>query len=435
MQPAAARRGLMIAAPSSGSGKTVVTLGLLRALQQTGFDVCGAKAGPDYIDPAFHEAASGHPSVNLDPWAMMPGKLRQLFHAQPAGHVLVEAMMGLFDGASDGNGSPADLAVLLGLPVILVIDCAKQSHSIGALARGFRDHRPEIALAGVILNRVGSARHEAMLREALLPLGLPVLGVLARDVSLALPERHLGLVQAGENVALEAFIEHAAGIIAGSFDTHAIAEAFADVKASKEEGGIVLRPSGQRIAIARDQAFSFLYPHVLSDWRRQGAELAFFSPLADEGPDPDTDAVHLPGGYPELHAAEIAMAEKFREGMKRAQERGAAISGECGGYMVLGDGLVDADGVRHAMLGMLRLETSFEKRRLHLGYRKLKGLCGPFRDEAWSAHEFHYSTVLREEGEALFSCKDASGLDLPAAGLRQGNVTGSYMHLIDRVAE
>lgn len=424
------QRRLMIAAPQSGSGKTVVTLGLLACLKARGLDVAAAKAGPDYIDPGWHELATGRASVNLDPWAMSPGRLAALAAGQGGEALIVEAMMGLFDGAADGSASPADLAAQLGLPVILVIDAARQSHSVAALARGFAAHRDDVRVAGVILNRVGGARHEAMLRDALKRAGIAVFGAVPRHAALTLPERHLGLVQAGELTAAQALLAEAGRIVAASCDLEAIVGLGKRARRTAAPAAGIA-PIGRRIAIARDAAFSFVYPHLLADWRGAGAELSFFSPLGDEGPRDDADAVFLPGGYPELHAGRIASAETFRSAMRAAAARGAFVYGECGGYMTLGDGLVDAGGVRHAMLGLLRLETSFARRSLHLGYRRMTALAPFAAGQHFRGHEFHYSSAVREEGQALFSARDATGADLGRKGLRNGTVAGSYLHVID----
>ncbi|MCQ8784358.1 cobyrinate a,c-diamide synthase [Mangrovibrevibacter kandeliae] len=427
--------GLLIAAPSSGSGKTTVTLGLLRALRRTGRAVASAKAGPDFIDPAFHAAASGGACVNLDPWAMRPALLRALADEAAAGAdaLVVEGMMGLFDGAADGTGSAADVAVQLGPGVVLVVDCARQSHSVGALVRGFRDHRPDVRLAGLILNRVGSVRHEGLLRDALEPLGLPVLGVLPARPDLVLPSRHLGLVQADEHPELEVFVERAADWVAAGVDLDALAALARPTGRLARDQVPGLPPLGQKIAVARDAAFAFAYPHLLAGWRRAGAEIAPFSPLSDEAPDGAADAVFLPGGYPELHAGRLAGASRFRQGMASAQARGAAIYGECGGYMVLGERLEDADGASHAMLGLLPLETSFRTRQRHLGYRRATALAGAPWSGRLTAHEFHYATILSEgDADRLFEAEDALGTPLGLLGLRRGRVCGSFLHLIDR---
>lgn len=434
MSVSAGPTGLMIAAPASGSGKTVLMLGLLRALKNQGVSVSAAKAGPDYIDPAFHALACGVESVNLDPWAMQERRLLQLARDQPGDFLLVEAMMGLFDGAADGSGSAADLAAALGTPIVLVVDAARQSHSIAALVEGFARHRKGIEIAGVVLNRVGSVRHETMLREALEPIAMPVLGVVHRSDELHLPERHLGLVQAGELDQKEAFLERAGALIAEQANLDALQSSSGLLRAPQGDA-VALPPLGSRIAIARDAAFSFLYPHWLADWCKAGTEISFFSPLADECPSRDADAIFLPGGYPELHAAQLASAGRFRSAMQKAAARGITIYGECGGYMVLGDGIEDSTGARHAMCGLLRLETSFVKRRLHLGYRKVDVLAAFPLGTRVMGHEFHYTSALKEEGEPLFSAWDARGEDLGNCGLRSGSVLGSYLHLIDGVGE
>ncbi|MBB3975147.1 cobyrinic acid a,c-diamide synthase [Rhizobium azooxidifex] len=427
--------GLMIAAPASGSGKTTVTLGLLRALSDAGVALSPGKAGPDYIDPAFHAAASRSVCLNYDPWAMRPELLVDNAAVQQRGGrlLLIEAMMGLFDGAADGNGSPADLAAMLGLPVVLVVDCSRLSHSVAALVQGYVRFRDDVRVGGVILNKVGSERHEAMLRSALEKAGIAIFGAIRHDPALSLPERHLGLVQAGEHAALEAFVARAAETVRRSVDLER-------VQATAGQGGVSvttadvarLPPLGRRIAVARDDAFAFIYPHLLAGWAGQGAEISFFSPLADEGPQTACDAVFLPGGYPELHGARLADAANFRDGMRAAAGRGMRIYGECGGYMALGEGLVDAEGTRHRMLGLLPLVTSFAERRRQLGYRRLSPLPGSGFTHAMTAHEFHYSTVAREgEAERLFSVVDATGQDLGVTGLRRDNVAGSYMHVID----
>lgn len=426
--------GLLIAAPASGSGKTVVTLGLMRALRRRGMSVAPGKAGPDYIDPAFHAAASGAPCFNFDPWAMRASLLRsQASRSAATGTLIIEAMMGLFDGAADGSGSAGDLAARLSLPVLLVVDCARTSQSVAALVTGFARFRPDVRVAGVILNRVGSDRHEAMLRAAMAETEVPVLGSLKADPHLSLPERHLGLVQAGEHASLEAFIERAADAVEAGVDLGALLSLAEDeAPYPSEQVPACLPPIGQRIAVARDLAFAFSYPHLLEGWRGQGAEVSFFSPLADEAPVADADAIYLPGGYPELHAAPLANAARFRVGITAAAARGAWIYGECGGYMVLGEGLIDAAGHRHAMLGLLPLVTSYAERKRHLGYRRLFSLAPDLFAGHFTAHEFHYSTVISEgSANRLFEAEDALGEKLGAVGLRRGSVAGSYMHLID----
>ncbi|MDF1607639.1 cobyrinate a,c-diamide synthase [Hoeflea sp. YIM 152468] len=430
--------GLMIAAPQSGAGKTTVTLGLLRAFKRRGVALAPGKAGPDYIDPAFHAAASGRSCLNYDPWAMRSDLLLANASLQSQGGrmLLIEAMMGLFDGAADGSGSAGDLAGLLGLPVILVINCASMSHSVAALAHGFANFHPDVLVPGVILNQVGSARHEGMLRQALEKARIDVIGALPRNEKLRLPQRHLGLVQASENDQLATLIDDAADMMESRIDLDKLLRLAQRALPKPSPANIPrLPPPGQKIAVARDIAFAFAYDHMLLGWQRRGAELSFFSPLADEAPDAGCDAVVLPGGYPELHAGRIAGAKTFKAGMKAAIDRGIPVYGECGGYMVLGDGLIDGEGARHEMLGALPLVSSFAEPKRHLGYRRLVPMPGFFWNMELSAHEFHYAGIV-SEGEAdgrLFSSRDALGADLGAAGLRRGNVAGSFMHVIDRI--
>ena len=431
--------GIIIAAPASGQGKTVVTLAIVRALTNYGLSVAAAKAGPDYIDPAFHAAAGGRPCFNLDTWAMrfdtfvaIAGRL-----GAESSLVVCEGAMGLFDGAADGRGSTADIAAITGWPVVLVVDVRGQGASVAALLRGFAGHRRDVPLAGVILNRVGSARHADILTRAIRESGLdlPVLGCLPRDAALALPDRHLGLVQASEHPALDDFLDGAAEIVRKSIDLKAFRRLARRAPAGRAELA-PLAPIGQRIAVARDEAFAFSYASVLEGWRAAGSELSFFSPLADEAPARDADAVYLPGGYPELHAGRIAGNSRFLGGLRDAAARDAAVYGECGGYMVLGRGLTDADGTSHAMAGLLPLETTFAERRRHLGYREATAagdsLLGA-RGAVFTGHEFHYATIASEgPADPLFSITDALGADLGHAGLAIGRVAGSFIHLIDR---
>ncbi len=421
-------RGLILSAPASGSGKTTITLGILRALARRGFFVRSAKSGPDYIDPRFHAAASGRDCVNLDAWAMTPERLVSL--AAGDGLLLIEGAMGLFDGAPpDGQGATADLARHLGLPVVLVLDCARQSQSIAALVRGFQTHRAEIRIVGLILNNVGSPRHEEMLRRALDETGLPVIGALARDPGMAHPARHLGLVQAAEHADLERFLNRAGDHVATSLDLALLQSLATPLPVAPEADRPHLPPPAQRIAIASDQAFAFAYPHLLADWRKAGAVITFFSPLQNQAP-PEADLILLPGGYPELHAGRIAAATTFINGLKKASYS-TDIYGECGGYMVMGSGLIDAAGKHHEMAGLLALETSFAHPRLHLGYRRLRAEGGVFPG-CYRGHEFHYATTLMARGEPLFQAFDAADTPLAPMGLIHGRCSGSFAHLIDR---
>ncbi|MFQ6552393.1 cobyrinate a,c-diamide synthase [Aestuariibius insulae] len=416
---------LIVTAPASGSGKTTVTLGLLRAYARRGEKISGAKSGPDYIDPRFHEAACGAPCLNLDTWAMSESRIRSLAAGEDT--LIVEGAMGLFDGAPpDGRGSSSDLARLLGLPVLLVVDAGRMSQSVAALVQGFLNHDPSLRFAGIVLNRVGSPRHDALLRQALATLPVPVLGSIPRRADLAHPSRHLGLVQAGERADLDRFIEATADLVEAHIDLDALGTAMTRAAPRPATAANRFPPPGQIIAMAGDKAFAFAYPHLLSDWRSAGAEIRPFSPLANDAV-PEADIVILPGGYPELHAGRLAGNATFMDSLRSCT---AEIYGECGGYMVLGETLTDARGTSHRMAGHLKLRTSFAERRLHLGYRRVSAQAGPFKGQ-FSAHEFHYATTLSAKGTPLFDATDAEGTKCPAMGLIQGRVSGSFAHLID----
>ena len=477
---------LIVAAPRSGSGKTTATLAVVAALRRRGLAVRVAKSGPDYIDPAFHERASGAACVNLDTWAMPPPLLGALLAGVGGDLLVIEASMGLFDGAgrvAGRSGAAADLAARFALPVLLVLDVSGQSQSAGAVARGFATHDPAVRVAGAVLNRVGSARHLAGAGAAVAAAGVAVLGSLPRDPGIGLPERHLGLVQASEQDGLDAKLARLADLAEARLDLSAIvamarrprfvpdartapdARTVPDESRTREDdaqagaaGGLLpasgpsvpglmaaapgwqmqwpmrglLPPPGQRVALAWDAAFSFAYPHMLAGWRAAGAELVRFSPLADEAPPEGCDCCWLPGGYPELHAGRLAAAARFLAGLARFAET-RPVHGECGGYMALGRGLVDARGERHAMAGLLSHDSSYAARRMHLGYREATLLAdGPIgrAGQVLRGHEFHYATSSGEGDERLATLADADGVALGAAGGRRGLVSGTYFHAI-----
>lgn len=428
--------GVLISAPSSGTGKTTVMLGLLRALAEDGLTVQPFKSGPDYIDPAFHRAAAGRSSFNLDSWAMGEPLLGAISaQAEGADIVVAEGSMGLFDGVAKpgelGHGSSAETALRMGWPVVLVLDVGGQAQSAAATALGFRMYNPDLPFAGVILNRCASPRHERLTRLGMERAGLPVLGVLPRRGDLTLPERHLGLIQAVEHPDLESAIAGYAAFLREHVDLEAI-KAAASSSPQGSSASALPFPPAQRIALARDEAFSFTYPHLLEGWRAAGAEILPFSPLADEAPAADADLVWLPGGYPELHAGKLATADTFLTGLRKHAET-KPVHGECGGYMALGEALIDKDGVGHKMAGLLGLVTSYEKRKFNLGYRKAR-LIAPIPGHGAGAmlrgHEFHYSSIVDQPDAPLAQVFDAEGVEGPQTGSVRGNVTGTFFHLI-----
>lgn len=432
--------GLVISAPASGTGKTTVMLGLLAALRDRGVKVQPFKNGPDYIDPAFHRAASGRLSFNLDSWAMPGAMLAGLLGAaEGADLILAEGSMGLFDGVAlsraSGNGATADLSMRMGWPVVLVIDASGQAQTAAAVALGLAQFRPGVKVAGVILNRIASPRHEALVRKGMEEAGIEVLGILPKRATIAMPERHLGLVQAEEQPALQALIAEAAGLMREGVDLDALIAAATTTATPAPHARIA--PPGQRIALASDAAFSFIYPHLLHGWRAAGAEVLPFSPLSDQAPDPQADVCWLPGGYPELHAGALSAAVRFRAGLRAFAET-KPVHGECGGYMAMGAALVDKGGIRHEMAGLLGLVTSYASRKMHLGYRIARlaeGIPGHAAGSRLAGHEFHYSTILAQPDTALADVTDATGATVSETGSTRrqpggGLSTGTYFHLI-----
>lgn len=431
--------GFLLSAPQSGAGKTIITLSLLRALKKRGIAISPYKAGPDYLDPLYHQEAAQCESVNLDCWAMNSQRIRGAVQKSlNKNHlIVVEGMMGLFDGAAYGEGSSADLASLLQLPIILIVDCARQSHSIAALVRGFATHRKDVMVSAIILNKVASARHEMMLRGALEQLPIPILGAVYREKTMELASRHLGLIQPFELKDFDQFIKQAAEMIEKSIDIDVLLKLVHEFKGAELNGNEnkqfrKLAPLGNHIAIAKDCAFSFNYRHIIDDWRQAGAEISFFSPVNDEEPLGQADAIYLGGGYPELYVNRLESATRFKNAMRTAAARDCLIYGECGGFMVLGSSIEDEDGIKRQMLGLLPIETSFKIKKLHLGYRSLR----PTSNFVWNCslrgHEFHYSSITHQgEAAPLFYAKDAFGEDLGPVGMRRGSVAGSYIHIID----
>ncbi len=431
-------KGIIIAAPSSGAGKTTVTLGLIRALKNRGLNVQPLKSGPDYIDPAFHKIAAGKPSYNIDAWSMSDDMIStHIDYGQDADLIIAEGAMGLFDGGAKSHygrtGAVSEISSMTGWPIVLVMNVASQAQSAAAIAEGFSNFDPSVNIAGIILNQVASDRHERLIREAISARGIKILGTLRRNADLLLPSRHLGLVQAQEVSDLDDVIEDLAAFIGANVDLDEII-AIARPSQLKSDKPILTPPPAQRIAIAQDAAFSFLYPHHIKAWKTQGAELIQFSPLADEAPNMNADLVWLPGGYPELYGGQLASANRFKSGMQNfAKEK--PIHGECGGYMALGEAIIDKAGERHEMLGLLKLVTSFEKRKFNLGYRRadFDTPLFPSLSTSLHGHEFHYSSILKHEDEPLAKVYDARETLLNLGGSRMGNVTGTYFHMIGEI--
>ncbi|PLX83742.1 MAG: cobyrinic acid a,c-diamide synthase [Desulfuromonas sp.] len=427
---------IVVAAPASGQGKTTVTLALMAALRRRGLAVAPFKVGPDFIDPGHHGRVCGRPSRNLDGWMCGEERVRQTHVRGCAGADLavIEGVMGLFDGASGDSdeGSTAEIARWLGAPVLLVVDARSQARSAAALVQGFSTFDPRLEFAGVVFNRVGSPRHEELLREAMASSpGLPpVLGCLPRDEGLALPERHLGLVTAGDHPLDDAFL----GRLADWIEDHVDIEKFLARPQSPcpevrvAEGRVRGNPGEVRIAVARDEAFCFYYPENLELLEAAGAQLAFFSPLRDEFLPADIGGLYLGGGYPELHAERIAANRGLLRQIRDAAEGGLPVYAECGGFMLLAE---EIDG--HPMAGVFPARARMLKRRRALGYREVTltadAPLGPAGTAA-RGHEFHYSELeMPEAVERAYRMSRRGGEDLGPEGYHLRNVLGSYVHL------
>ncbi|MFZ5863188.1 MAG: cobyrinate a,c-diamide synthase [Nitrospirota bacterium] len=434
---------LVIAGTHSGVGKTTVTLALMLALRERGATIQPFKVGPDYLDPTYHALATGLPCRNLDGWMMGEDAVRWSFGRASHGVDLsiIEGVMGLFDGAGPVSavGSTAEVATWLAAPVVLVIDASGMATTAAALALGCVQYDRKVPLAGVIFNRVGSARHLAWLKEAVeRATPLTVVGGLPEEAGIAIPERHLGLVGADRTILTNDVRSRLASLAREWLDLRAVTELAErapplDIPAPPT----VLPRRGRRIGVARDEAFSFYYPDNLDLLETAGAELIFFSPLRDEALPPCLDGIYLGGGYPELHAARLAAGEPMREAIARFGREGKSIYAECGGLMYLTRALHTLDGARHPMVGLLPGEVRMLARRKTLGYREVEALEDlPHLAKGARArgHEFHYSEWVDEPeptGELVRAYAVAGRRGEPAGveGYRWRNVVASYIHL------
>jgi cobyrinic acid a,c-diamide synthase len=413
----ASARALFVSAPASGQGKTTVTAALARLAKRRGLRVRVFKTGPDFIDPMILERASGHPVYQLDLWMGGVAHCRQLLHAA-AGQsdlILIEGVMGLYDG----NPSSADLAQLFGVPIAAVIDGNAMAQSFGAIALGLRQYRPSLAFHGVLANRVAGAAHAALCGVSLSAVSPPLrfLGALTEEPQLAIPDRHLGLVQAVEVADLDARLDRAAESISHSVDLEDIAPvAFPD---EPEEATVPLL-AGVRIGVARDAAFSFMYPANLALLERLGARLSFFSPLSDRGP-PPVDALYLPGGYPELHAARLAANYALHDALRVHVEAGKPLLAECGGMMLLFEHLTDLAGTCHAMAAVLPGDTAMQPRLQALALQSVE-----FQEGALRGHSFHHSRLSTSLSASFRGCTQHGGEG--ESVFRRERLTASYIH-------
>jgi cobyrinic acid a,c-diamide synthase len=429
-------RGFVVAGTASGVGKTTVTAGIAAALLRRGLAVQPFKAGPDYIDPSYLGRAAAVPCRNLDTWMLDEAAVRELFAraAASADVAVVEGVMGLFDGRSgeDEAGSTAQLAKLLGLPVVLVVDASAMARSAAAAVMGYQRFDPALQVAGVVLNRVGSERHAEMCTTAIeQATGVRVLGWLPRDETVALPERHLGLIPESELRPDGQLFDSLAELVERQVDLDALLTRAAPcpLDVPRRLFPREPQPSLARIAIARDRAFNFYYEDSLDLLRAWGAELLPFSPLEDERLPEGAGAVYIGGGFPELYAGELAANASMHAALREAAAHGLPVYGECGGLMYLGRSLVDLEGQAHQMVGLVPADSAMTRDRLSLGYREAESRGTPLlpAGERARGHEFHWST-LREPPSGEHAAYWFVEGDGRPEGFRAGSVTATYLH-------
>lgn len=425
---------LVIAGTQSGAGKTTVTSGLIAALAARGLQVQGLKTGPDYIDPNCHRWASGRPGRNLDTWMMTPAQIGASFRraAEGADISIIEGVMGLYDGAGGTGeiGSTAHLAKLLRAPVILVIDAKASARSAAAVALGFKMLDPEVPVAGVICNRVGSERHGQMLREAIESIGLPMLGALPQDESLKVAEGRLGLTLPGGNQAMPEWIARARDVVAAHVDLDRLlylagsaggfpAQSDPADPFTPDQAG---RFAGLRVAVALDSAFWFYYQDTFDLMRHWGVEPVFFSPVHDAQLPADLDGLYMGGGYPERHAANLAANASMKASIRRGVEAGLPLLAECGGYLYLLEGLTGEDGTLYPMTGCIPGVARLQPRLQGMGYRTAEpgGVKG---------HIFHYTRVEGSSGIPAWRFTRSSGDFEREDGFRDGKILASYLHV------
>ncbi len=426
---------IVLAGVSSGVGKTTVVTGLLRVLRDQGLAVQPFKVGPDYIDPGFHEKAAGRDSYNLDTWLVPEERLTSTFCtlASGADFSVIEGVMGLFDGGAAGVSSTAHIARLLQAPVVLVMNCRSMGQSAAAVALGYRDYAPDVKIAGVILNQLGSDNHEQIIREAMAGIGMPVLGALHRTDALQTPERHLGLTPVTETET-DALIAHMAETVGAGLDLAAIrsvAESAPPLFQETEE--TVCEKAPVRIGVAKDEAFTFYYPTSLSALAEKGAELVPFSPLADETI-PTVDGLLFGGGFPEMFLEKLAANISLKASIKNARDAGMPIFAECGGLMYLCRKIFDFEEKEYELVGLVPAVCRMQKKLQRVGYVTAKALRESIlaaAGETLRGHEFHFSTMEPDASDFPWAYELTGSRQKEAhrEGYAAGAVLASYLHI------
>lgn len=430
-------KAIAIAGTVSGVGKTTIATGLMGALSRRGLKVQPFKTGPDYIDPTYHTWATGNISRNLDTWMLTHPAVIELFTRAMMGKdiAVIEGVMGLFDGRFSKNdeGSTAELAKLLGAPVLLVVDSRKTARSVAAMVAGYKAFDPALHLGGVILNGIGSETHLKFCQEAIeYYTGTKVLGYLPRRDDLVLPERYLGLIPTVEGPTNQEFLEHLIGQIEATFDIPEILQIAGQAAAPEtrpELFPLVKKTPVLRIAVAKDKAFSFYYQDSLDLLEAWGANLALFSPLQDACLPSGVSGLYIGGGFPELYAEQLAANTSMKVTIAEAINRGMPTYAECGGLMYLGESICDLKGKAHSMVGALPISTRIDKPKLTLGYRTVQALAdGPIlrKGEVARGHEFHWSVLHDAMGTPNAYRITDRGERIE--GFQQGNLLASYIH-------
>lgn len=431
---------IVIAATSSGAGKTTIVSGILASLRAKGHRVQSYKIGPDYIDPGFHQLASGKPCHNLDTWLLPEERLTELFDQTASGAdiAIIEGVMGLYDGGRKGISSTAAIAKLLGAPVILVIDAKSMGDSAAAVALGFQQYDPEVKFAGVIINRLGSQSHKKMICEAMDRIKIPVLGCIYRNEALKMPERHLGLTPVTENDAFDtlAMIAEAIGQQVDLEGILVLAKSASSLTFDCSSRDLLAGIADVKIGVAQDAAFSFYYPESLAVLEALGAKIVPFSPLDDRRL-PEVDGLILGGGFPEMFIDRLTRNQSMRDSILQAGENGLPIYAECGGFMYLTRQIEDFSGASYDMVGLIPARCKMNAKLQTVGYVEARALGENLlgaKDTLIRGHEFHFSSMLFDEKmEAefpwAFTFTKVRTSAKYYAGYAKKNILGSYLHL------